>query len=249
MGTLSIDKLKRLVGRAKVICEDSDNDEIDVGGEELVAKLDAFDASDQAVVELTRVETKEGDESDTALARLAAKYDAVRSATLIKVPGLDVKGRSSSFTTPDDLLGGAEDLEDDLARIAGVDKNHPVDGTGEAAPTGKAWARKLLAGLLPVLTDAVKEYRDAVKASANLQKAQKARGTAKSELEQTFYAFRRLVRDIFGPDSREYHSLRTRTRTESDEEEETGGEPEQPAATDTPEPEQPAETDTPEPVS
>ncbi len=71
-------------------------------------------------------------------------------------------GRSSRLSDEDARLRGllaAEDAahEGGARRIAGVDENHPVDGTGEAAPTGKAWARKLLAGLLPVLTDAVKE--------------------------------------------------------------------------------------------
>jgi hypothetical protein len=236
MGTYSINRLERLVKRAEEICDSSDNDEIDVAGEEILKRKQVFIEADRDVVRLLGIARKERKESDTALGPLATKYDTVRSAVVIKLPHQELPGRSSSFTTPDDLITAAEKMEDLLVRVAGVDEAHPIDGTGETAPTGEAWALKLLRGLQPLLGAGVKEYREAVIASADLQKSQQHREVVRTQLEQTFLEFRRLVRDVYGDSSREYHMLRTRSRTDDADEETTVETEPSPTADETPGP-------------
>lgn len=223
MSTYSIARLERLVTRAADIYEKSDNEEIDVAGEELVAQKQAFDAAEKNVVEAVSAERKERNESSSALGALAKKYDSVRGVVALKLPHQEIPGRASSFATSDDLLTGAEKIEDILDRVAGVDEHHPIDGTGDAAPTGEAWALKLLKGFQPVLSAAVTEYKQSRDASKDLQKAQNRRELARTTLEQTFLDFRRIVRDVFGASSREYQSLRTRSRADDDPADEPAG--------------------------
>lgn len=124
------------------------------------------------------------------------------------MPYAVLPGRSSTMNTPDDKIAAAELVEDLLARTAGVDEDNPDP---QSAPTGEGWALELMNDLQPVLDAAVKESNEAVRSSDDLQKAQGARAAAKNELEESLLAFRRLVRDVYGSNSREFHSLRVRT--------------------------------------
>ena len=139
--------------------------------------------------------------------KLSAVYDKTCSALLVKIPYMSLPGRASSFNTPDDKLAASELVEDQLARIAGVNEDNPAP---DAAPTGEAWALDLLKLLVPAVDAATKEFNEAVRSSEELQKAQAARSAAREILEQKLLSFKRLVRDVYGSHSREYHSLRDR---------------------------------------
>jgi hypothetical protein len=219
MGKASLDRVRRNSTRVKRMVDRSNQAAVKVAGAAVAEAEVAFDAADQGVQHQTAVEQKEKGEGQAAVGALRPVYDMSRSALLVHHPLAKVAGRAKSFATPDDLLIGAVTLEDYLARVAGVDAEHPLGGQGASAPTGEAWALTLLEQLVPAVNAAKKEHDEAVGASADLQKAKERRAEKRAVLEERIRAFRWLVRDAFGVHSKEYHSLRDRTASEADEDE------------------------------
>jgi hypothetical protein len=225
MGKASQERVKRKATRVKRIVKGSDKPAVKVAGPAVIEAEAEFDAADQEVQRQTAVEQKEQSEGQAAVAAFRPVYDMSRSALLVKHPHAKLAGRAKSFATADDLLVGAVTLEDYLARVAGVDAEHPLDGQGANAPTGESWAVALLQQLVPAVNAARKEHDEAVGASADLQKAKDRRAEKRAVLEERIMAFRWLVRDAYGVHSKEYHSLRDRTALEEDEEEPVVEEP------------------------
>jgi len=207
MANYGFEMLRRWTIRSKEIVDKAEDTTIKIAGEDVVATAQQFEDRDQQVNALMTTTAKEMLERDSAISKLATVYDKTCSALLVKMPYATLPGRASSLNTPDDKLAGAELVEDLLARIAGVDENHPEPGD---APTGEAWAQDLMKQLAPAVDAATKEFNEAVRSSEDLQKAQAARAGTKFELERKLLGFKRLVRDVFGSHSREYHSLRER---------------------------------------
>jgi len=208
---ISIDRLKRLVGRAQEIAKKSDKVSVQVAAEPLIEASDNFSAAEKEVKRIITVVGKETPESDQAMAELAQQFDEARTATLAKMPHAEVGGMASSFATADDLLNGVEELEDLLVIAGGVNSEHPLTEDYESVPEGQRWARRLLNVLVPVLEKAVKEHGEAVKAAEDLQKAKQARAESRAGLDFQFRAFRRVVRIALGSTSREYHPIRLRS--------------------------------------
>lgn len=207
----------RRLDRALRIIDRSTNTAIKIAGAPVVEAAGNFDTAQSNLTRLTTKERQERKERDAAVVPLGGIYDTVRSTTLARLPHADVSDRSKSLGTPDDVINAAEKLEDLLCEVGGVDEDHPLDGTGEQAPTGEAWALDLLRELRGPLSAAVKEADEASMASAALQKAQEACELARALLHTRIVAFRRVVRDAYGPESREYHSLRDRRMPGDDE--------------------------------
>lgn len=219
MGRASLDRVERKASRAERIAGTSNNQAVKVAGPAVTEAKVAFEAADQEVQRLTTTERRERGEGEAAVAALRPVYDTTRSATLVKQPHAELAGRAKSFSTADDLLVAAVKLEDHLARVAGIDAEHPLDGQGATAPSGEAWALSLLREVLPVVNAARKEHREAVEAGGELQKARERRAAARGLLEERLMAFRWVVRDAYGAHSKEYHSLRDRNAAEEDADE------------------------------
>ncbi len=226
----------RRADRAERIIKQSTDTAIKVAAPPVSEAAGKFNTADTELTKVTDAEGRERRERDTAAEPLGRVYDKVRSATLARLPHAQVSGRAKSFTTPDDLINGAEKIEDLLCVAGGVDEDHPLDGTGPNAPTGEKWARDLLKELQGPLSAAVKEADEASAASAALQKAQQARADARAVFHARLVPFRRVVRDVYGPQSREYHSLRDRNMPDDEDEQDApaGAAPPTPPVATTP---------------
>lgn len=247
MGFLSIEKLIRYVVRALRVYTSSTDPKIKVGGEPLEAAYQEFKAANRQVKRCMKAVRKERKESESALILLASEIDSTASTIALRRPNEVLPGRSGSFATPDDILQAADEIEEILLNVGGVDEDHPLDGTSDAAPTGEEWARTLLREFQPVYSAAAKEYEEAVNASADLQKARARRAVARGELEQKLYGFRRLVRDVYGTSSREYLMLMARAKRGSAEEAEEDATLDEGADSEEPDTEDEAATTSPEP--
>ena len=153
----------------------------------------AFQASDKAARDAAIAWGKEAPEADAAVSALARSYDAAREATLARVPGLPDAGPASSHTTATETLEAAVILADVL---------------GEQDP---AWAGAVLEDLSPRIDAAEQEVDEKVGAGAARQKADQARAAAAGGAWERLRQLRRVVRRVYGPTSREYHSLRERS--------------------------------------
>ena len=127
-----------------------------------------------------------------AIAPLKREYDVVRVAVMANAPHEVLGPAASTLTTPDDLLGAAEELE-------GVVESHQ----------GEDWAAGLLGRLSELLDAGAREYGEGVLARSDLQKAQAKRRQAAALLNAALVDLRRVVRAVYGSRSREYHSLKT----------------------------------------
>ncbi len=156
---------------------------------DMVVEIVKYNAADAEVGRLLRGASKEVREALAAVAPLAKFYDETREVVMTKSPGRTFLA-ASSFTTPDDLLGAAEDLEDVLEEHA-----------------ASAWAKDLFKAMVGLLDSAVKEQGEASGALDALQKAQQCRADTAMLARPLFVRFRRVVRNTFGRESREYRSL------------------------------------------
>lgn len=219
MGRASLDRVVRKAMRVERIVDVAEKTAVKVAGSAVKESKVVFEEAIKEVQRITTIEGKEREEGDEASTELGNVYDTIRSSTLVKQPYADLAGRASCFTTTDDLLAGAVKLEDHLARVAGVDGDHPMDGADEKAPIGEEWALLLLKELVSTVEKARKEHVEAVRAGEDLQKAKDSRARNRGILEERIMSFRWVVRDAYGVHSKEYHSLRDRKAAEEDEEE------------------------------
>jgi hypothetical protein len=202
------------------IAERTTNKTVKLASGPLATSRDKFKKALQEVRRQEKKHAKELRERDEAVAMLTTKYDSSRSVTLMYSPQADVGETSSNYTTPDDKIQAAEDLEELLLDEVGVDETHPADGEGDAAPTGSKWALELLKDLSPLITKATKENTEAMQASEDLQNAVTAHAETRGGLEYQIQAFRQVVRNELGKKSKEYDALRLRTRASSSDKEE-----------------------------
>lgn len=220
MARIGDKKISRVTSRAVEIAKKSTNPKIKLSAKPLQNGAAEFKRTNKLVRRLTRKAKKELVERDTAVDALATEYDQTRSAILVQLPSADVDDRASSQATPDDLINAAMELEDLLINVGGVDEAHPLGGEGDAAPTGEEWARALIPDLSAALSAAIKENSEAVEASSELQDAIKARIVARSTLKALLRSFRQLVRDVYGPSSNAYRSIRLLSRKKSGQKDE-----------------------------
>jgi len=220
MANLSSRKLLRLVGRGINIAKRTTNKTLQIASAPLTASKDKHTAARKKLRSLRKKYTKELTERDQAVAEMAKKYDSTRSVALMNSPRAEVGERASDYTTPDDKIQAAEDLEEWLLDEAGVDTDHPVGGEGDAAPTGAGWALALLGDLSPLVIKAIKENTEAMQATEDLHDAVTALAEAKGGLDYQIRTFRQVIRDELGVSSKEYAALRLRTRSSSSDEEE-----------------------------
>lgn len=218
MGADSFEFLRRQARRSARIVKNSNSTAIKVAGEPVTTAKTGLDNAQKVVTSAVTKDRKERKERDAAVKPLHRVYNEVHSATLSRLPHAELPDRAAAQSTPDDLLTAGESVELLLLEVGGVDDEHPIDGTDGAAPTGETWALDLVKELKGPLDVANKEYLEAVDASEKLQKALTARAEARASLAEALKHFRRVVRDVYGAHSKEYHGLCFRGITREDKE-------------------------------
>jgi hypothetical protein len=202
----SIVHTKRQLGRAKTIAQAAlaapatEQLVLKVLAPDMVAECTSYEAADAAVRGAEVVAEKELREAMQAMAPVTKAFDEVRVAVAAKT--LVQFQAASSFTTPDDFLHAAEELESVL-------EQHQAE----------AWVAPVLAMFAPLIDSAVKEQSEASDAVKALQKAQLSREQADGKMRPVLVRFRRAVRATFGKSAREYLELRDRRGRVTDDEE------------------------------
>ena len=159
-----------------------------------------FFAADKAVRAAAVAFGKEAPEAQAATDTLGKKFDTTREVVSARLPGYPDPGPFSAHTTPTETLEAAIAMADLLA-----DQNEP-------------WAETLAAELAIPIESATKELDEKTDAGQVLQKSQADRAVAAEHAREVLQKFRRVIRSVHGSTSRQYHSLRDRitSRTEDD---------------------------------
>jgi hypothetical protein len=197
----SIAFTRRQIARAKATAERSlagPDDALKAYAPDMLEQVALYEAADRAAVDADRAAKKEVSEGDAALAALRPVFEQTRELVTAKL-GITFEA-ASRYTTPDDLLNAAEQLEAELLADEGAD-----------------WVQTVLPAFNQAMDAAVKEYLEADAARKAVQKADIARGQAEGRLRPVLVNFRRIVRHKYGPSAREYRELRDRQSRGSDD--------------------------------
>lgn len=219
MGTMNVITMVRKCERGVTITEEAVEPAMIVAGPVLKESYDEFQGWNSDVGLLSTAEKKARKERNEASARFEKDYDGTRSTIKLRMPYADVPRRASVLATQDDVINSSKSMVTLLANEAGVDETHPLDGEGDAAPTGDAWALTLARYFIPQVQSTAAAFRRAFVAAEVLKKAVEQRAEKRTALEANFLAFRRVVRDVHGSKSRQYQSIRDRSEPENGAEE------------------------------
>jgi hypothetical protein len=208
---VSIDygRFARLITRSIEIADEVDANPIVVSvfKETLAEDATTYLALNTAVSKAMTDFAKENREALEALRSLDAPYLVARSAVAAILPGADVPETLKSQPTDTDKLNAVGLLID-------VIDDH----------VGKEWADKLLAGEFGTKgLQTVKELEEAIDANKAVAKAKTDRATAYGPTYEKFLRFKQVVRNAYGPSSKQYKRLHIRQAAGSDTPPPAGG--------------------------
>jgi len=154
----------------------------------------AYLALDNAVSDATTALTKENREAFAALATLDAPYRVARSALVAVLPDTDLPDTLKSLPTDTDQLNAIE-------RLIDLIDDH----------VGTPWADALLKGEFgEKAPKTATEIQEAIAANKALSKAQSSRAAAYGPTYEKYIKFKRVVRDAYGPGSKQYRRIHLR---------------------------------------
>ncbi len=166
-----------------------------------------FLGADRAVNVAESAASKENKEASAALVEIDGLYRESRAVALAFVPTLKVPDTLKRQPTDTDKVNAIEALLD-------VIDDH----------AGKDWADELLGGGFGLKAPlAIKEINEAIEANKELSSAREARAKAFGPAYEHYLAFKRVVREAYGPQSKEYKRIHVAAPVGGGEEDEGAG--------------------------
>jgi hypothetical protein len=166
------------------------------------AASEAFWAANTTVIAKDSAAKKEVAEAVQKLEAFGRNYDGLRGVITANAPQENTGSASSSYPTPIDLIEAA-------AQLAKVLNDHGQE----------PWAAERSATYAAELESARKEWTDALESQNQVQKLRTARRAAANELSDVLVEFRKVVKAVYGSNSREYHSIKADNYNSETEEE------------------------------
>jgi len=194
--TIDYERFNRVITRSIEVAKEPDADPIvaSVFTETLADEATAYLAMDTEVSAATTQFAQENREALKALAALDAPYRVARAAVVAILPETELPDTLKSLPTDTDQLNA-------IARLIDIIDDH----------VGKEWADKLLAGEFG--TTAVRttqELSESIAANKRLSKAKTDRAAAYGPTYEKYLAFKRVVRNAYGPGSKQYRRIHLR---------------------------------------
>ena len=179
----------------------------------LAAPLATYRAAHEATTDEESKHALESKQARAALDALDQAFRVTRGVVLAFVPTMVVPETLRSQTTDTDQLLAIEALLDVLDDHA-----------------SEPWAATELAGAFGVQAPiATKELSEAIASSKTLSAARTARAAAYGPAWEAYLAYKRVVRDAFGPQSRQYRRIHLRANGRLAEDSEPPPAPPEPA--------------------
>jgi ribonuclease D len=195
--TIAYDRFARVVTRCIEIANETDANPVVVGvfKETFEKPATAYLATDTAISTAMTAFAKENREALAALAlpRRALSRMA-RAAISAVLPGTDLPDTLKSLPTDTDQLNA-------ITRMVDVIDDH----------IGKAWADALLTGEFGTKAPkTIQELEQSIAANKGLSKAKNDRAAAYGPTYELYLAFKRVVRNAYGPGSKQYRRIHLR---------------------------------------
>ena len=194
--SIDYERFARVVARSIEIANEPDANPVVVAvfKETLEEFATAYLANEQAVANAMTAFAKENREALVALGNLDAPYRVARAALLAVLPDTKLPDTLKSQPTDTDQLKAIE-------RLVDLIDDH----------VGKAWADALLVGDFGQRAPkAIKELTESIAANKALSKAQTARAQAYGPTYEKYLSFKRVVRNAYGPGSKQYRRIHLR---------------------------------------
>ncbi|MRG97339.1 hypothetical protein [Polyangium spumosum] len=203
MGAIDYKRFYRLLTRCQELGEDMNARPVvsRVYGDVLKGAGEAFLAAHKSVLAGESAAGKEGAEANAALVAIDQPYREARAIALAYVPTLSVPDTLKRQPTDTDKVNALEDLLD------AVDDH-----------LGAPWADDIVTGEFgQSAPQVIKEIRESVEANTSLANAKTARATAYGPAYEKYLSFKRVVREVHGPASKEYKRIHLRASPGAEE--------------------------------
>jgi len=207
--TIDYERFKRVITRCIEIANEPDANPIVVGvfKEKLDAQAAAYLATDLAVSTAMTAFAKENREALDALASLDGPYRVARAAVAAVLPGTELPDTLKSQPTDTDQLNA-------ITRLLDVIDDH----------SDKAWADALLKGEFGTKAPkTIQEISESIAANKGLSKAKSERAAAYGPTYEMYLGFKQVVRNAYGPGSKQYRRIHLRASPGASNEESSGG--------------------------
>ena len=204
-------RFNRVVSRCVEVADEPDADPIVVSvfKEKFAAQATSYLAIDLAVSDAMTAFAKENREALDALGALDGPYRVARSAVAAVLPGTELPDTLKSQPTDTDQLNA-------ITRLLDIIDDH----------SDKAWADALLKGEFG--TKAPKtllELSESIAANKGLSKAKSDRAAAYGPTYELYLGFKLVVRNAYGPGSKQYRRIHLRASLGTSNEGPGGGGP------------------------
>lgn len=174
----------------------------------LQAPAAAYQNAHKAVIGGESSASKESKEAAEALFAIDKPYREARALALAYIPTLKLPDTLKRQPTDTDKVTAIEDLLDAVDEHVGV-----------------KWADEILGGDFGKLAPkVVKEMNESIAANKGLGAAREARAAAYGPAYEKYLAFKRVVREVHGPASKEYKRIHLRASSGPEDEAEAQGE-------------------------
>jgi hypothetical protein len=151
----------------------------------------AFQTAHAAVVAADAAAKKEVAEATLKLEAFGRTFDGLRGVIAGNAPHENIGLAASGYPTPVDLFEAAKLL----AQVLTAHAQEP-------------WAADLGQSFGADLESTRKEWTEALESQNQVQKLRAVRRAAAGELSLVLVEFRKVVKAVYGPTSREYHSIK-----------------------------------------
>jgi hypothetical protein len=159
-----------------------------------------YKVAHKAVLNTASSVDKEVGEAITKIEAFRRTFDALRGVLTTNAPHEKTGPAASQYPTPLDLLRAASRL----GEVLGSHGQEP-------------WATELVTVYTTELASVTREWTEASEIQNQQQALKAARRVAADELSGLLVEFRQIVRAVFGPSSRQYHSIKPDRRNDGAE--------------------------------
>ncbi len=194
--SIDYERFARVITRSIEVAKEPDAHAVVVSvfNETLADTATAYLATEAAVLTGMTVFAKENREALDALAALDAPYRVARAAVLAILPETNVPDTLKSQPTDTDKLNA-------MIRLLDVVDDH----------VGQAWADTLLAGEFGTnAAKTIQEITESIAANKGLSKAKSDRAAAYGPTYEKYVRFKQVVRNAYGPGSKQYRRIHLR---------------------------------------
>lgn len=222
MAALDYARLKRVLLRCDEIAKEPDANPIvlRVFTEVVQPTSNTFITAHDAIAAAESASAKERREAVEALRTFEPIFREARSVVLAYRRDAVVPGALSGKTTDTDRMGAIRDL------VGIVDANN-----------SEGWAQDLSNGRFGQRApNVIREVKESITATADLANAQLARAQAYGPAYEDYLAFKDVVRNAYGANSRQYRRIHVRANDAADDNDPAPGPAPEPSPGPTPDP-------------